>query len=195
MDPCIPDISSPRVQRWNVVIIVVGTIISFIPLIIVGSSNKSLDSPVYAPYSGINDDYLSSNTPIVYSPFCRESMIAALAIGIPFFVDLLFDLVATRSFKAYLDGGKTNAVRMNLVERSMFIVGVLMCGFTSIASTNTQFNIINALFTVSTNSTTFLCIAPLFIFLERISTNHRAPFQTLVAVICVIDHDSPEYLH
>ena len=188
MDPCIPDISSPRVQRWNYthtmfVIIVLGTIISFIPLII-----SSLDSHVYAPYSGINnggDDYLSSNTPIVYSPFCRESMIAALAIGIPFFIDLLFDLVATRSFKAYLDGGKTNAVRMNLVERSMFIVGVLMCGFTSIASTNTQFNIINALFTVSTNSTTFLCIAPLFIFLERISTNHRAPFQTLVAVICV----------
>ena len=191
---------SPRIHQQlkfthtSSAIVIVGIIFSFIPLILVASSNNYWDYDVLssppANQSGtavnIGDDYLSSNTPIVYSPFCRESMIASLAIGIPFFLDLLFDLVATRSLKDYLDGGKTSgAVRMNLVERSMFIVGVLISGLTTIAPVNTHFDVINALWAASTNVTNFLCVVPLFIFLERISTNDVAPVQTLIAVICV----------
>ena len=197
MNTCVPaPLPNLHVKLTHVstIIVVAGTIISFIPLILVGSSNKlnGITGPSPDIHSGTytGDDYLSSNTPIVYSPFCRESLIASLAIGIPFFLDLLLDLFATRSFKDYLDGGKTSdTVRMNLVERSFFIVGVLMSGLTSIAPVNTHFDVIIALWAASTNVTTFLCIAPLFIFLERISTNVRNPKQqmeqTLIAVVCV----------
>ena len=187
MDGFVP---TPLIHRakFTSVIVVVGTIISFIPLLLLASSNDlDLPPPPIQSSTHVGDDYLSSNTPIVYAPFCRESMIASLAIGIPFFLDLLLDLVATRSFKEYLDGGKktSGAVRLNLQERSMFVVGVLMCGLTTIASIDTQYDIISALFTVSTNVTTFLCTAPLFVFLERISTSDWAPLQTLIAVVCV----------
>ena len=197
MDTCVPTPSIHRMKFIHVasLIVIGGTLISFIPLILVASNKLIYDIlPSPAIHSGTatnnGDDYLSSNTPIVYSPFCRESLIASLAIGIPFFLDLLLDLFATRSFKNILDGGKTSdAVRMNLVERSFFVVGVLMSGLTSIAPLNTRFDIISALWAASTNVTTFLCIVPLFMFLERISTNVRNPKQqmeqTLIAVVCV----------
>ena len=188
MNTCVPTPTNLplklKLTHISTIIVVVGNIISFIPLIIVGSSNKlngvTGSSPTHQSGSNSGDDYLSANTPIVYSPFCRESLIASLAIGIPFFLDLLLDLFATRSFKDYLDGGKTSgAVRMNLVERSCFIVGVLMSGLTSIAPLQTRFDIINALWATSTNVTTFLCIVPLFVFLDRISTNVRNPKQQM----------------
>ena len=129
-------------------------------------------------------------TPTAYSAINRESLSATFGVGVPAAMDILIDLVmllqsfgASESSKS--DGNTDlDLTRLNTIERTLFIIGVLFQGATSLTPITTNYSLLNAVYICTNNLSTMLNIAPVTLFMGRIAAAWTP--RTVTLMICLV---------
>ena len=174
--------------RWTMVF--VSTILSLVPLFIVGTSQREgipigefgyLATSMSA--SGTLDDaaFNSQTDDAVHLSksfeFARV-MGPYLGIALPVMMDVIVDIYAfvTQPMRA------NNVLRLSLLERVVFVVGVFVNGLYLLFPLNWNPMLMFTIQSIFANINTLLTAAPIVIFLER-STDVMTPLLTTVLII------------
>jgi hypothetical protein len=155
---------------------ILGSILSFLPF---------FGFP--APYPVEDDEQGLRN-----SFFYRESSISTLFLIIPTTMDILLDLslLIAKNLTVNKIGNikKPHApiiiVRLTVIERSLFVVGVAMQCLVNFAPVDANYLLL--LYHCASNCSTVLTICPILMFLERCTTSWTSATTMTVAVFTVL---------
>jgi hypothetical protein len=155
---------------------ILGSILSFLPF---------FGFPELYP---AEDDQLGLRN----SSFYRESSISTLFLIIPTSMDILLDLslLIAKNLTVNKVGNikKPHApiiiVRLTVIERSLFVVGVAMQCLVNFAPEDANYLLL--LYHCASNCSTVLTICPILMFLERCTTSWTSATTMTVAVFTVI---------